>query len=1092
MSEIDLGDRRGLIALAYGTPGDPINSTNASNSTLDNSAKRPLTKETPKNTEPKQPKKSKRIACAPATCCFLLICAILGCLLSALVAYGLTKQAFDNHGSVLPFVPDPRYNLTRPENAADYEDDGEEENIIGPTLDEMRLPKAIMPIWYNLTVKVYLPGFVPLTKENNLTYDASVTIKIKAIEETDKIVLNAKGLDLDLSPGNFRVMEDRQRAKRVPRETTNSTLTEGFNATEIEQKDTLSTTTERSNQIPEVNGPVESKTKATKISFNETLELLTIKLGEKLPVGKELYLKFALTAKIRPLMSGLYYSTYKLQNGTERIIAMTQMQPASARKFVPCFDEPQFKTPWKVKIIHPKGSNAISNGIEEEEAVGVPDSSDWVYSTFRETPPLASYLLALSVNDFDYIEGKSESGVRLRIWSRPSAINQTQYALEIATKALGYYEKYYDIPFPMQKQDMIAVPAFDAGAMENMGLIAYRESVLLYDPRTYRLTNKQRVATTICHELAHQWFGDLVTISSWNDIWLNEGFATFLEYKALEYATGGALDIATAFDLRERARAFMKDSKSSSHPLFYNLTTYDEVHGAFDYISYSKGAAFLKMLEGVLGEQAFQKALQNYLKRHLNGNANSTDLFLELNDAVPKDLLGWDGKRLDVVDFAAKWTQQMGYPVVEITRLDNATVEITQRRFKENSLTHESSRYRNARFWYKWDVPLWIMIDGEMQPLQWLHEAYRLNVTEDKLVIVNPESTGYYRVNYDQRGWEAIQRQLEADHTKIPTSARHRLIDDAFTLAGANQLPYETAFNITSYLSNEEETLPWIVAIQGFRDVLMNFDYQPDSEGIQKFALQRHEPLFNKIDLSAVDYTEDKDFAKSILTSTAFESYCALNAPACIEKAKEFFQKNLLESCAADNATASECSTVPVHIRDSVYCYGLQNGSPEAFEKMKNLTMAETESVERVRLLGALGCTNSPYLLRKIIHDALNGSIKVVDTDLPSIMTTASLQPVGRLVLTNMMMDNWRELYEKFKDSQFLIRDLVLYGTRAVNEREKRELEYFLQKYPGSTKRISPWRDLVEKAKTAMEWSRNHRKHLVEYFAKQNAAKTEL
>ncbi|CAJ0939824.1 unnamed protein product, partial [Mesorhabditis belari] len=1102
MEEIDLSDRRGLIAMAYGNPKEGNKSLNTSTSTIDKgSDKAPLTNINGKSQErerererdrergeTREPRKKKRISCAYATCLFLLLCAILACLLSALITYGLTKQAFDRDGDVLPFVPDPRYNLTQEEALLDEEEE-EERDLSIPPMADLRLPKDVIPLWYNLTVQVHLPGFVPIEKDKNLTYDASITIKVKIVKDTDKIVLNSKELDLDLNAGSFRIFEDKQdsenkRAQRSSNETESEN--EGFNATEITTIHETKTTTERSNIVPHRNltfeedhNEKENDLKIKKITLNETLQFLTFHLSEKLSAGKEVYIKFAFSRKLRTTMNGLYLTKYKTENGTERLFAMTHMEPAYARGFVPCFDEPHLKAPWKIKIIHPKGTKAISNGIELEESVATKDSPDWVYTSFGETLPISSYLVAMSVNDFEYLEGESAKGTRFRVWARATAINETEYALDIGIKSIDFYEKYYGMEYPIPKQDMIAVSDFDPGAMENMGLIAFREILVLYNPKLHSLQTKYKVATTVAHEVSHQWLGNLVTMDWWNDLWLNEGTARYLEAKAVKEITNGSFQGDQMFELYEHNRAFTKDARSSSHPLHLNITSYDEVKEAFDFITYDKGASLLKMIEKIIGEKDFEKGLKDYVKKLCYKTTNSSSLFEALNSEIPEKLTGWDEKKFDLPDFANKWTEQMGYPVVELHRLDNETLEFTQRRFKRDPTIPESARYRNARYWYKWDIPLWYSVDGDEQPLAWLHEAYRLNITENQLVLVNPESIGFYRVNYDQRGWEAIQRQLLKDHTKIPVKGRHRVIDDAFILAAANHLPYEVAFNVSSYLSKETETLPWIAAMAGFNDVLHHFDDQPDSEGIREFIKSQVKPLFNNLDVTH-NFAEDKDLLKSLLVANAMKVYCMVDGAECIEKAIKLFKEDFVDACSHDDI-ASECSRVPVTIRDTVYCEGIRWGTTADFEKIRNLTIRETTSTERSILLASLGCSRDPYVLKKAFFEGVNGT-DFHDNELVSLFLGAAYGTVGKYLTNDFIMDNWKELFKRFQDTQFSLRNIVLYGLRLRDERDLKEIESFISKHKITTRRFSAWKSAIEQGKSTLNWNKHHRKSLIKFF----------
>ncbi|PIO59233.1 peptidase family M1, partial [Teladorsagia circumcincta] len=236
-------------------------------------------------------------------------------------------------------------------------------------------------------------------------------------------------------------------------------------------------------------------------------------------------------------------------------------------------------------------------------------TGDWIISKFKTTPPMSSYLLAVIVSEFDFIEGNTASGVRFRIWSRPEAKNMTQYALRAGIKCLEAYEKFFDIKFPLEKQDMVAVPDFSLGAMENWGLIIYRENALLYDEKYYAPLNKERVATVVVHELAHQWFGDLVTLKWWDNLWLNEGFASFVQYIGVNVITDDKFKMEDYFLVEAFAQGMEADAVASSHPLSFRVDKVPEVAEAFDDVTYRKGAAVLTMLQALIGKDNFWKAI---------------------------------------------------------------------------------------------------------------------------------------------------------------------------------------------------------------------------------------------------------------------------------------------------------------------------------------------------------------------------------------------------------------------------------------------------------------------------------------------------
>ncbi|KAK5983070.1 Aminopeptidase N [Trichostrongylus colubriformis] len=311
---------------------------------------------------------------------------------------------------------------------------------------------------------------------------------------------------------------------------------------------------------------------------------------------------------------------------------------------VPCFDEPDFKANWTVTIIHPDGTAAISNGKEIGEVRET--SSPWITSSFEETPKMSTYLLAIAVGEFKFFERYTNANVRFRMWSRPAALDSTLDGVLLGRMYLGFYEDRFGIEYRLPKQDMLALPDSQDGGMENWGLITYRENDIWSDAEgSGRLL--------VAHELAHQWFGNLVTLKWWNDIWLNEGFATYMSYVADSKVEFGE---KKKYVFNAIESALQADSLATSHPLSFKIDK--PVEEILDTITYKKGASLLAMIAALMGEENFNKGVKRYLMKFSYGNARSQDLW-DVLDTVPTQVKGPDGKSLSVKKFADQWTVQV-------------------------------------------------------------------------------------------------------------------------------------------------------------------------------------------------------------------------------------------------------------------------------------------------------------------------------------------------------------------------------------------------------------------------------------------------
>uniref|UniRef100_A0A915PPH7 Aminopeptidase n=1 Tax=Setaria digitata TaxID=48799 RepID=A0A915PPH7_9BILA len=1060
LENVDLNDQHGLIAMA-----EANNKVADSNPAVPAEKKGSVTKE----------HVSKNVTCTMTTAYLLFLIAVASVVLSSFITYWVTKETYDRSLEIRPYVEAHQSvaNVSMDESPI-------EEELSGPSAAELRLPKDISPIWlvYNLTMKVYLPGYVEVPEDKNMSFDAALIIKFRVDEVTDKIVLNSLKLNFPDNLEEIKILQEKviepEQISRARRSLENATLDEYFATTsvmtaeEIEdvmesaENDTESSTSvsEMDLEIPESQNKTEEErprsTKITadvqvsKIVVNETLEMVTLLLDGMLNKDQEYYLQMAYSGPIHMKLAGLYLSRYQNDQDMTRFVAVTQMEPTDARRMVPCFDEPEYKAIWKIKVIHPAGTSAVSNGIEIKNAEET-DNSDWLITSFIESPPMSSYLLALAITDFNYIEGTTRTGTRFRIWSREEALNQTVYALNAGISALEFYENYYNISFPLKKQDMMALPDFAAGAMENWGLITYREKYLLYDETLYAPAQKVGVALVVAHELAHQWFGNLVTMKWWNDLWLNEGFATFMEYLGADAISKGNFRMTDYFLQDAVHQAYRRDAQATSHPLSFPIDKAEDVNEAFDVITYDKGSAIIFMIQHVMGAENFRRGLHNYLESHKYSNADHDDLWSALNEAVPDTLLSWEGDKLDIRDFASKWTQQMGYPVVEVRRIDSNKVELRQRRFKWDENALEREKFRNARFWYKYDIPIWYTVNGEELPMTWLHESQGLDISEEDILILNSGSKGFYRVNYNQELWLKITNQLLNDHTIIDVRTRARILDDAFALAEANYISYEIPLNLTQYLPKEDEFLPWRMALNGFSIILQNFDDDPEVRHLRDYLEPLLAPLYNRIEWETLEhsYLDDELFFQKCC------NFCLLS--------------------------------VPVPVRFQAYCEGVRVGAEKVWNKVFELYKRERVQVERERLLGALTCSRDSFTLKtllKLASDLNDSSIRLQDT--PITFGNVAVGDVGRLIIFDYFQDSWPQLYADMKEQQNFLRKIIFSSTSLSNERQIAQLEAFIKKYKKDASKLDVFGQQLEKSRTTKLWRDRNLKTLTDWFRKQN------
>ncbi|HVF69584.1 MAG TPA: M1 family metallopeptidase, partial [Xanthomonadales bacterium] len=366
------------------------------------------------------------------------------------------------------------------------------------------------------------------------------------------------------------------------------------------------------------------------VSFDKENETAIIKFPNQLPAGEgKLFIEF--TGTLNDKMRGFYRSKYDI-DGKEHVMAVTQFESTDARRAFPCFDEPAKKAIFHINLIVPEDHTAISNAIESQVKE---HSSGFKIVSFAPTPKMSTYLLAFIVGKFEHIEKKTAEGTLVRVFVTPGKKKQAEFSLDVAAETITFFSEYFKIPYPLPVMDLVAIPDFAAGAMENWGAITYRETALLVDPVHTATVNKQWVAIVIAHELAHQWFGNLVTMEWWTHLWLNEGFASYIEYLAVDHIFP-EWDMWTQFVYMDHSRALELDGLENTHPIEVEVHNPTEISEIFDAVSYSKGSSIIRMLAEYLGEDIFRKGLQVYLKKHSYGNATTSDLWNALEKVSGK------------------------------------------------------------------------------------------------------------------------------------------------------------------------------------------------------------------------------------------------------------------------------------------------------------------------------------------------------------------------------------------------------------------------------------------------------------------------
>uniref|UniRef100_A0A9J7XKK3 Aminopeptidase n=1 Tax=Cyprinus carpio carpio TaxID=630221 RepID=A0A9J7XKK3_CYPCA len=699
-----------------------------------------------------------------------------------------------------------------------------------------------------------------------------------------------------------------------------------------------------------------------------------------------LYLEFG--APLSDGFYGFYKSTYKTKAGETRVLASTHFEPTSARMALPCFDEPIFKANYTVRIRRGPSHIALSNmPLEQTVEIG----NGLFEDQFEVSVRMSSYLLAFIVCDLRSIT----------IYAVPEKWHQTHYALEAALRLLEFYEQYFNILYPLPKLDLIAIPDFQAGAMENWGLTTYRETSLLYDPDISSASDKLWVTMVIGHELAHQWFGNLVTMEWWNDIWLNEGFARYMEFVSLE-AVYPELKVEDHF-LDTCFGAIGRDSLNSSRPISSLAENPAQIEEMFDTVSYDKGACILHMLRNFLTNEGFQSGIIRYLRRFKYSNARNEDL--------------WDSliKVCHFICYLKKmmytWTLQKGIPLITVKR-QGRKLYIGQERFLKIVLNKKIIFHS-----YLWHIPLTYKTshsDYEMKHILTTKSDVLTLDEEVDWVKLNSDMNGYYIVHYDEEGWNALTELLRINHTALSFKDRASLIHNAF------QLTSEIIKHILPHWENRK----FYINLQNEHNSTLCLFFS-----LQTYILQYFRDVIDKQSWSDDGMVSDRRLREEVLSLA-----CDFDYPPCLEKAK-----HLYNSWVESNGAIS----LPTDVSETVYMVGAQDDSGWAYLLEKyGVSMCETE---KSKFLSALASSKDSEKLSRLLQLGINGTL-IKTQNLPSLIYLVAKNPVGHFLAWDFVKKHWDELVEKFPLGSFGIRNIIVGTvTQFSSTEELREVEDFFK-----------------------------------------------
>lgn len=707
------------------------------------------------------------------------------------------------------------------------------------------------------------------------------------------------------------------------------------------------------------------------------------------------------TAYLNDELRGFYRSSY-IENGVTKYLAVSQFEAVDARRSFPCFDEPAMKATFNITLGRNESWTSASN-MPLMATIPMEDEPGFVWDIFEPSIKMSTYLVAFLVSEFVNVESDPAlSNVLFRIWARPAFRNQTEYARDIGPRVLEYYEQFFDVGFPLPKQDMAAVPDFAAGAMENWGLITYREADLLIDPKKTSASSKQRVCIVIAHEVAHQWFGDLVTMQWWNGIWLNEGFASYMEVIGTD-AVEPSFKMKEQFVIEKLQYVFGIDALESSRPINVEVNTPDEINGLFDAISYEKGASIIRMASAFLGAETFQKGLTRYFNEHAYGNTEQDDLWAALNQQAAADGVFLPAPVKTIMD---TWTLKMGYPLINVTRnYDTSSITMTQERF----LLRKSNDSSDTTV-YQWWVPLTLTSDfNEPTISTWMQDNQQsivltnLGVPSNRWLIVNVDQLGYYRVAYDPTNYGLIREQLLLDHTVVAVNNRAQLLDDSLNIASVNLIPYAEALDLTLYLTVERDFVPFDSALTALGYIDGMLSATAGYADWQMYMTSLIDPLYNYV---GYDESADDDHLLNFLRGDALNWASKLNNVDFVARAIRQY------AFWMQNPTNDEIIS-PNQLR-VISCAAIRNGGNAEWDFAFQKYQASEFATEKSALLSALGCTLDSAILSTMLELMIDPESGIRLQDAQYVFTYVAGNSVGNPLAFAFLRDRWDDIYSYF------------------------------------------------------------------------------
>lgn len=676
----------------------------------------------------------------------------------------------------------------------------------------------------------------------------------------------------------------------------------------------------------------------TRIHKHRSFDEVRLHSDEFIYPGKY-WVSFEFSGTITRPMNGLY-PCFFTHEGVEKKLLATQFESHHAREVFPCIDEPEAKATFDLALTLPDTPNRVTIANTPAHKPMIEDGL--ITTVFDTTPIMSTYLLAFVTGEMKHLEAKTKRGTVIRTYATPDNYQLTEFALDCGVKTLEFYEEYFGIPYPLDKCDMIALPDFASGAMENWGCITYREHALFVDPKNTTLATKQWVAMVVAHELAHQWFGNLVTMRWWTDLWLNEGFASWIEYLAVDHMFP-EWNMWTQFVVDEQQQALKLDALEHTHPVEVPVHHPDEIRSIFDTISYAKGASVIHMLHQYLGADVFQGGLRHYLETHKYDNTDTVDLWKALEEISGKP----------VTEFMHAWTSQSGFPVLQAD-ITGSSISLRQERLYINPQHGEAKQTT-------WPIPL--LATSKTSVEQFTGETVTTEAADDSVIKLNHDQGGFYRTTYNADHLQKLGNEIEAGN--LSSIDRLSILSDAFETAKAGQSSTADALQLLVHFSRETSYPVWDIIATNLGSIraVMN-----DDELRELMKPYTRRLIRSELDKLGWERSPEDGHFEQLLRPLILGMAASADDPTILQKIDDAF-------AIAQN----DPSSLDPDLRNVVYSTAARRGDQQEFNALVQLHNNSTLSDERLTLCAAITSFEKPELISQALAMINSDAVRLQD-----------------------------------------------------------------------------------------------------------------